>query len=169
MGTWPQGQLLQIQHANRHRYGYNYNNNSTWYTWGRWVLFGALVAAGVLLFLIISCISARRRRKRGAQPFYGTGWMATHGQPQYYGNNAQGQGQSYPQQEYNSYSQQYNQQGGQGGYGQQNAAPPYSPPSNQGYYGQGQSQGIELQQPQSVYQARDTTYAPPSMPPPGKA
>jgi hypothetical protein len=98
-----------------------------------------------------SCLTARRRRKAGRQPFYGTGWAARPGnntaQP-YYNNN-------------NNYNQ---------------PAPPYSSEpqgANQGYYGGGanhygqQQNGVELQQPQPAYGGQNT-YQPPPGPPPGK-
>jgi hypothetical protein len=113
-----------------------------------------------------SCLSARRRRRVGATPYYGTGWVGRapfgYGQAQYgqqqppYGNQNQ-----YQQQPYNS-----------------NQAPPYSPPQeqdfyggqNQGYYG-GQQTGVELQQPQNTFQNQrggDSVYEPPAGPPPTK-
>lgn len=58
--------------ANQH----HSNCNSNWYNWGRWVLLGCLIAAAVLIALLVSCLNARRRRKHGAQPVYGTAWMA---------------------------------------------------------------------------------------------
>jgi hypothetical protein len=104
-------------------------------------------------------MTARRRRKAGRQPFYGTGWAARPGQG---GQTAQ----PY-------YNNQHNQ-----------AAPPYSAPpysaqptqtpyggANQGYYGGygQQQQGVELQQPQPTYgRGGDDVYAPPAGPPPGK-
>jgi hypothetical protein len=108
-----------------------------------------------ILISLSRCLTARRRRKAGRQPFYGTGWAARPGQG---GQNAQ----PY-------YNNQHNQ-----------AAPPYSAPpysaqpqqtpyggANQGYYGQ--QQGVELQQPQPTYgRGGDDVYAPPSGPPPGK-
>lgn len=105
---------------------------------------------------LCSCITARRRRKAGRQPFYGTGWAARPGnnnaQP-YYGNN----------------------NNATNNYGAQQPAPPYTAPnSNAGYYGGGQNQGyygqqngVELQSPQPTY-GGNGQYAPPPGPPPGK-
>jgi hypothetical protein len=103
------------------------------------------------------CITARRRRKAGRQPYYGTGWLARNGQ---YGNNAQ----PY----YNNGNNNNNQ------YSQ--PAPPYSQQPQQnyngGYYGNqyGQQQGVELQSPQAAYNPTggDHTFTPPPGPPPGK-
>lgn len=99
-------------------------------------------------------------------PFRGTGWAATGTQPQYGGPPQYG---SQPQ--YDGGNQYNNQQAGQ---------PVYSPPTNQNYYGNtganqgyfgGQQSGVELQQPNNVYQpprGGDGGYAPPAGPPPGK-
>ncbi|KAI8938968.1 hypothetical protein NX059_004815 [Plenodomus lindquistii] len=126
--------------------------NSAWNNWVRWVVLAVVVVGFLLLFFLCSCITARRRRKAGRQPFYGTGWAA---RPGAY-NNTQNQ-QPY--------------------YGNNNAAPapPYTAPdSNTGYYGGGQNQsyygqqnGVELQSPQPAY-GGGGGYAPPPGPPPGK-
>jgi len=115
----------------------------------------------ICLFLTShSCITARRRRSRNMAPYRGTGWAAGrptgHGPAQYTGG-----AQPY----YNN---------------QQQPAPPYSAApqqgyygnqGNQGYFGGGQQNGVELQQPQSSYQPQaggDPVYNPPAGPPPGK-
>lgn len=135
-------------------YGHCYDDN--WGNWGRWVFLGAVVIFVVLIALALSCVNARRRRRAGLNPRYGTGWTAGktpvgHAAPQY--NN-------------------YNQGGG---------APPYNAPppvygqntgntfnSNDGYYGQ--QTGVELQQPQQVHQQPAyQEYAPPAGPPPPHA
>ena len=126
------------------------------------VVLGAIIVGAFLIFLIFSCITARRRRRQGQQPWRGTGWAAGapppgHGPAQYTGA---------PPQQYN---------------GNTAAAPPYSPPANQGYYGQGynsgtnqgyfggQQQGVELQQPENAYaRGGENVYSPPAGPPPGK-
>lgn len=134
------------------RYGRYRCRNSAWNDWVRWVVLAVVVIGFLLLFFLCSCITARRRRKAGRQPFYGTGWAARPGaynnaptqQPYYAGNAA--------------------------------PAPPYSAPdSNAGYYGGGQNQGyygqqngVELQSPQPAYGGA-AGYAPPPGPPPGKA
>lgn len=113
------------------------------------------------------CITARRRRRAGRQPFYGTGWASRPGQ-----NGAQNTAQPYYNNQYNNTNQ---------------PAPPYSAQpqngyygggANQGYYGggqqygqpqYGQQQGVELQSPQATYHRGDQdAYAPPAGPPPGK-
>ncbi|KAI9739850.1 MAG: hypothetical protein M1818_004906 [Claussenomyces sp. TS43310] len=145
--------------------GYYGDCDSAWYRWGRWVLLGCAVVFAILVVLAFSCLNGRRRRRRGLQPRYGTGWLA--------GKTPEGHnGPSYTG---------YNNAGFNGGYNQPNynPAPPYSPPpvnqqstgntfnSNEGYYGQ--QNGIELQQPQNAYappRGGDPVYAPPQGPPP---
>ncbi|KAF2195396.1 hypothetical protein K469DRAFT_722634 [Zopfia rhizophila CBS 207.26] len=136
--------------------GVRYCNRSAWNDWVRWVVLAVIIIGFFLLFVVCSCITARRRRRAGRMPYYGTGWAMRYGN-----QNAQ----PY-------YNNQYNNQ----------PAPPYSaqPPPNQGYYGQnqgyygqqpqyGQQQGVELQSPQPTYaRGGDDVYAPPSGPPPGK-
>lgn len=140
------------------RYGRYRCTRSAWDNWVRWLVMGLIILGFFLLFFICSCLTARRRRKAGRQPFYGTGWLARN------------QGNDPTQQPYYS-NNQYNQ-----------PAPPYSPPAqtthnnsyygnNQGYYGTPygqQQQGVELQSPQPTY-GGDQHYAPPPGPPPNKA
>lgn len=118
-----------------------------------------------------SC-TARRRRRRGTQPVYGTGWLAPGGK-----NNNQHQMNNYPQGNYNqTHPQQYEQgyAAQQGGY--YNAPPAYGQQAqntgntftpNDGYYGQQPQQQTGVQPPQSTFQ-RDNNYAPPAGPPPNK-
>jgi len=165
--------------------GYHLRNGrcyqSNWSYWGRWVLAGIIVAFFLALFLTWSCISNRRRRRRGLNPRYGTGWMmggannGQHGQPQY-GNGWFGHNKN------NHNNQQY--------YNQQQQAPPqYTPPaqgplgnqytgqtfnSNEGYYGHHNNNNgndVPLQQPGSSYYPRggDNVYEPPAGPPPAKS
>jgi len=122
---------------------------SPWNSWGRWVALVCIIAFVLFIAVVFSCINNKRRRQRGMQPRYGTGWMGGKtpvGQPSY-GN----------------------------GYQNGPAAPPYQPPqhtgntfnSNDGYYG-GQQSGIELQHPQNTYQGNrnENVYnAPPGAPP----
>lgn len=117
---------------------------------GKFTLSAALFSLSHDILIPPSCITARRRRKAGRTPFYGTGWAARPGN-----NNAQ----PY--------------------YGNQNSAPapPYTGPTNnnnngyyngganQGYYGQ--QNGVELQSPQATY-GGNQQYAPPPGPPPAK-
>lgn len=97
-----------------------------------------------------SCLTARRRRKAGRTPFYGTGWAARPGnnnaQP-YYNNNHN----NAPAPPYSAATNNNN------GY--------YGNGANQGYYGQ--QNGVELQSPQPTY-GGNQQYAPPPGPPPGK-
>ncbi|KAL9632214.1 MAG: hypothetical protein Q9164_005454 [Protoblastenia rupestris] len=114
----------------------------------------------------VGCITARRRRRRGMQPFRGTGWAA--GQP------PPGHGAA----QYTGAPQPYYASG-------QQAPPVYSPPAqtqgygnnqnqyggaNQGYFG-GQQTGVELQQPDHAYHPQNGgpgLYASPAGAPPGK-
>lgn len=144
-------------------YGY-YRCNNRWYDWGRWIVLAGVIIVVLLILMSCAC-TARRRRRRGAQPMYGTGWMAPGGK-----HNEQHQMNNYQQGDYNQgYTQQ--QQGGYynapPAYGQQpqNTGTTFNP--NDGYYGQQQQQQYGVQQPQNTYQ-RDANYAPPAGPPPGK-
>jgi hypothetical protein len=124
--------------------------NNAWYDWGRWVALALVIGGFILIFFLFSCISARRRRRRGAQPYYGTGWVGRtpwgHGAATY--NPQYGRQQEQPYQGY--------QQGGY--YGQQNAPPAYQPnPQTGGYFGGARSEtpsnGVyEMQPPNRVYQ-----------------
>ncbi|MCJ1273379.1 hypothetical protein MMC21_001170 [Puttea exsequens] len=131
----------------------------------RTILLAAIIVGAFLIFLLFSCITARRRRRQGMTPWRGTGWAAgqtpaghapaqyTGGAAPYYGNNNNNA-----------------------------AAPPYSPTNqgyygnqyngggtNQGYFGGGQQQGVELQQPSNAYaRGGENVYQPPVGPPPGK-
>ncbi|KAI1345198.1 chitin synthesis regulation, resistance to congo red-domain-containing protein [Xylariaceae sp. FL0016] len=131
------------------RYGRCY---STWSYYGRWIFAAIVIVVIIAIFFLWACVKSRRRRRRGAQPMYGTGWMAGnnghnphHNNPHGYNNNpppAYGapQGQSYPMNNYQP---------------------------NNGYYGQ--ESGV--QQPKNVYPHQSNgagDYAPPAGPPPGK-
>ncbi|KPI36153.1 uncharacterized protein AB675_8900 [Cyphellophora attinorum] len=131
--------------------------NSAWYDWGRWVALAVVILGFIILFFLCSCISARRRRRRGLQPMYGTGWAGRtpfgHGQAQY---NPQYGRQQYPQQENNYVPG----QGQTGGYYGQSYAPPAYAPENRGYFGQDNTgstnttQGVyEMQPPAQTYQS----------------
>ncbi|KAH6650646.1 chitin synthesis regulation, resistance to congo red-domain-containing protein [Chaetomium tenue] len=113
---------------------------SSWYWWGRWVFAGLAV---LFILLVFACLfrNSRRRRRQGAQPMYGTGWMAP-APPPYYPPPPQ--------------------------YSAQDQAPPggYKYGSGDGYYA-GNQEGIQLQQPQSAYhRGTEPEYAPPPGPPP---
>ncbi|KAF2397988.1 hypothetical protein EJ06DRAFT_532350 [Trichodelitschia bisporula] len=63
-------------------YGYRRCSRTGWSNWGRWVVLG-LVILVFLAFVSCLCLSSRRRRRRGARPMYGTGWMAPGPAPPY--------------------------------------------------------------------------------------
>lgn len=104
------------------------------------------------------CFNNRRRRRMGAPPMYGTGWMPAPGQQKYNHNSGQ----------YGAPAPPYSAQP----MGNQATGTTFN--SNDGYYGHGQQAygqqgGIELQQPQNVYaQPQREVYEPPTGPPPGK-
>jgi len=142
-------------------YGYYYGNSgcnySGWSAYGRWVLIGVVIIGAFVIFLLFSCLTARRRRKQGRQPYRMTAWAGgRHGQPQYTGNQ--------------NYST-----GPPPAYGQQQTSPP---PQQQGYYGNdgnqsyfgGQQNDPNIQQPNPAYYAENgaNVYAPPTGAPPGK-
>ena len=96
----------------------------------------------------LSCISARRRRRMGYQPYRGTGWAAGRPPP---GHGAA----TYNQQPYYASQQ-----------------PGYQPPpptygASQDYYG---GRDVELQSPPQAYGGynRENVYSPPPGPPPQK-
>jgi Chitin synthesis regulation, resistance to Congo red len=125
---------------------YPCNGYSSWDYWGRWVFLGVAIFLIFLVCISISCLSARRRRRMGRQPYYGTGWAANHGP--WAGNYP-------PQNNPNTY------------YAHQQPAPPYeqqSPYREQPPYREQQS-GIELSPPANTYGG---DYAPPYGPPPKK-
>jgi len=134
-----------------------YRCNSTWYNWGRWVALGAILLAFLLLFFLCSCYSARRRRRVGRQPFYGTGWA---------GRTPWGHGQA-------TYNPNYQTQQQGPNYNQQQVPPVYSPSAggyygqNQGYFG-GRQTEVEMQPPSNAYRGGDNVYQAPPGPPPAK-
>lgn len=137
------------------RYGYNgdgscYHNG--WGNWGRWVLLGAIILGAVLIGLAFSCFNARRRRRAGLHPRYGTGWAT--GKPPI-GNAAP----QYSAPPYTAPPPVHNQKTGNTFNG------------NDGYYGQ--QTGVELQRPQQAYHQQEQSpyqeYPPPAGPPPAHA
>ena len=79
--------------------------NSAWNNWVRWLVLGLIILFALFIFFLFSCLSARRRRQSGYQPYRGTGWVLGrtppgHGAAQYNQN-------AYPQQE-QSYQPYYN-------------------------------------------------------------
>jgi hypothetical protein len=123
--------------------------SNTWDDWVRWVVLAVIIGLFLLTFFFCSCVTARRRRRMGQSPLYGTGWAARN-------------------QNYNQNTQPYY------GHGNQYPPPPpeYStsvPNGHQQYYG-GQQSGIELQAPSNVYAPGRSTevYQPPVEAPPVK-
>ncbi|KIX03618.1 uncharacterized protein Z518_07171 [Rhinocladiella mackenziei CBS 650.93] len=137
--------------------GQPYRCRSAWYDWGRWVALGIIIFAAILFFFLFSCWSARRRRRAGRQPFYGTGWAGR--TP--WGHSPATYNPHYQTQQQPHYNQQapptYNQTQNYGGY--------YG--ENQGYFG-GRQTDVEMQPPQNAYRGGDNVYEPPSGPPPPK-
>ncbi|EGO53802.1 hypothetical protein NEUTE1DRAFT_93432 [Neurospora tetrasperma FGSC 2508] len=126
---------------------------SHWYYYGRWILLAVAILCVFLSVYLMARKNSRRRRLQGAQPMYGTGWMAPapppYAPPQYSAQPPPGS--QVP-----------------GGY--------YAPPNGQkadqnGEYVYGnQQEGIQLQQPTSAYhRGADDQYAPPEGPPPNQA
>ncbi|KAK4497714.1 hypothetical protein PRZ48_010367 [Zasmidium cellare] len=129
--------------------------DSTWDNWARWLVLALIIIAALILFFAFSCITARRRRRMGYQPYRGTGWALGRTPP----GHAPAQ---YNQQPYYQNAQPYYNNSN-------NPAPPpaYTPPPNNGYYGN----DVELQQPQNVYggyRGAEGAYEPPKGPPPGR-
>lgn len=131
--------------------------SSTWEVWARWVVLGLIILGAILIFFLFSCISSRRRRRMGYQPYRGTGWAmgrtplghapATYNQQPYHAGQ--------PQQENNYY--------------QSSSNPPPAYGASQGYYG-GRND-VELQSPPAAYggyNRGDNAYAAPPGPPPAK-
>ncbi|KIX98310.1 uncharacterized protein Z520_05611 [Fonsecaea multimorphosa CBS 102226] len=131
--------------------GNAYRCNSAWYDWGRWVALAVIILGAFLIFFLFSLLSARRRRRMGRQPMYGTGWVGRtpwgHAPAQY--NPGYQQTQQAPPA--------YNQTQNYGGYYGQ----------NQGYFG-GRQTDFEMQPPANTYRGGDDVYTPPTGPPPAK-
>jgi len=129
-------------------YGYGYGGGcySTWDYYGRWIFAAVAVFVFILILFIWACVNSRRRRKRGVQPMYGTGWMAN-GQ---YGHHQQNNPNAYhpPPPAYGA------QQGQAYPMENQNTGATFR--TADGYYGAGQQQ-------EGVHKG---DYAPPPGPPP---
>lgn len=143
--------------------GYYYSNGScyygsSWYWWGRWVFAGIFVVFILFMLVCLGCIHARRRRKRGTAPLYGTGWMAP-GSGKYGNNTYQPNATPYqpPPPQYTANTQQNPQYTGQ----------TFNPAD--GYYG-GHTEGVQAPQNSYYPPARggENVYQPPPGPPPGK-
>jgi hypothetical protein len=123
-----------------------YDGYSSWDNWGRWVATAGIIIFFILLFCLCSCITARRRRRFGRTPLYGTGWAGR--------GWGQQQQQYYPPQQENNPTNYYAYQQPPGPI----ASPPPPYPASQGYgqqpYGYGardQQSGIELESPAGAY------------------
>jgi len=55
--------------------GYGNNCRTAWNNWGRWVALFAIIFTTFILFFVCALISARRRRRRGLVPIWGTAWV----------------------------------------------------------------------------------------------
>ncbi|KAF2088566.1 hypothetical protein K490DRAFT_64614 [Saccharata proteae CBS 121410] len=164
-----------------------YCENNAWNDWVRWVVLVCVVVGFFLLFVFCSCLTARRRRRAGRQPIYGTGWASRHGhgEAQYIGpqstpHHPAPAPNADPNWHAQSYANNPNAPGAAPYFNAQQGTwsqppPSYSPPA-QGYYAGGPQQyGYEMQsqpqQPPSAYQPQRATegvYAPPEGPPPPK-
>ncbi|EXJ93187.1 hypothetical protein A1O3_01744 [Capronia epimyces CBS 606.96] len=132
-------------------YGRAYRCRSSWNSWGRWVALAVILVGAFLLFFLLACISARRRRRAGRRPVYGTSWV---------GQTPWGHGPATYSQQPNPDMQpppQYNPTPNTGGYYGQ----------NQGYFG-GRQTDVEMQPPANVYRGGEDVYQPPPGPPPAK-
>ncbi|KAL8419860.1 hypothetical protein RB594_002859 [Gaeumannomyces avenae] len=161
----PLGDDAAAQLAKRYYYycpaGYIYNYSSgdceynAWAYWGRWVLTGVVILGIGALLMMLGCISARRRRRQGMPPMYGTGWMG-----------GKYQGPPPAQNGYYPPPPQYSAQPMPGQY----TGTTFNP--NDGYYG-GQTQGVQPPPNAYVPPHGDSPAAggdpqPPAGPPPGK-
>ena len=121
----------------------------------------AVVVIGfIVIFFLFSCISARRRRRRGMQPYRGTGWLGTpagHGQAQYNPQYGAQQQPNWPQQE-QTYGQ--GQSGGYYNYNQQTNAPPAYDPANRGYFGSEPATTTHNTGSTGVYEMQPPNHAP---------
>ncbi|OJD32540.1 uncharacterized protein BKCO1_3700063 [Diplodia corticola] len=151
--------------------GYQYCTRSPWKDWVRWVVAVIIVVLFFLLFVFCACVTARRRRRAGQRPMWGTGWATRngHGEPQFYGSQPGGQHQQQQPPYQTAAPYYYPQQGGAA------PAPPYTPPPAGGYYANAgyDPSSPYPQQPQPAYthdnsRAAENVYEPPPGPPPGK-
>jgi len=124
--------------CNTDRYGNCYS--TTWDSWGRWAATALIIVFFISIFCLCACVSARRRRRFGRTPMYGTGFFAG---PQ-------------PQQEQPYYPPQQNNPNTY--YAYQEPVPTTAPPPPYGGYGSGlgysreqQQTGIELESPAGIY------------------
>jgi hypothetical protein len=129
---------------------YYYDNCSNWDYWGRWVFTAVVIIVIIGILFTLACVNARRRRRRGMTPMYGTGWMGGKYQNGY--NNPQAYNPPPPQYSSQPMPNQY-------------TGNTFN--TNEGYYGH--HEGIQLQQPTNVYnRAPENGYEAPPGPPPSK-
>ena len=105
---------------------------------------------------------ARRRRRRGAQPYYGTGWMAPG--PKYGDSNQNGYQNGYQMNQGGGWAGAQNYQNPPPAYGQSPNQQPYTGTAydpNQGYYAPQQGQDTGVQSPPHAYQPESNVYPPP--------
>lgn len=140
-----------------------YDCYTPWESWGRWLLLAGVVLVFIVMFLL-TCISARRRRKHGLNPYRGTGWLAPNNPAAAYHTGVTGP------------PPQYNAPGAT--YPASTPAPQYTTaPDQAGYFGPSagyyaQQQPVEMQPPSNTYQPQrggEPVYAPPPGPPPTQA
>ena len=137
------------------------NGRSTWNSWARWLVLGLIILGIIFVFFLFSCVTSRRRRKRGFQPYRGTGWAL--------GRTPPGHGAA-------TYNPPPGQQTQQPYYAQPQTQQPYYNNSNNpppSYYDASANRGgnndVELQTPQPAYGGAGGQYQPPKGPPPGHA
>ena len=134
-------------------YTRQYYTCSSWDRYGRWIFLACIIVFALFVFFLFSCLTARRRRKLGYQPYKGTAWTlgrtpAGHGAANYNPNYQQQQTQQPYYNNSNNPAPQYNTGGNNGYYG--NEAGVQQPPASYGGYNSGQP-----------------VYAPPAGKPPG--
>ncbi|KAF2402319.1 hypothetical protein EJ06DRAFT_554974 [Trichodelitschia bisporula] len=110
-------------------------STSSWDNWVRWVVLVVVILTFLLAFCLCSCFTARRRRRMGQRPYYGTRWAS---QNRWGGGPP---GQNPPNGQYGQAAPHY-----------QPPPPQYSaapPPGHMGFYHH--ENGVELQQPKNTY------------------
>jgi hypothetical protein len=151
--------------------------------YGRWALLGVILAIALVAFFLVSCLNARRRKKAGNTPYYGTQWLAPNVSnslchlAQIVLTSSQSYGQAQQQQQQTQYYPPQNTHNDNAQY----APPAYPAPNgNADYYGNNTTSNnqYEMQQPAATYQpgynreaeqAAGNEFTPPPGPPPGKA
>ncbi|KXJ95836.1 chitin synthesis regulation, resistance to congo red-domain-containing protein [Microdochium bolleyi] len=156
--------LAERQYRNcPYGYGYGGGCRSQWDYYGRWIFAAVAIFVFILILFVWACVNSRRRRKRGVQPMYGTGWMAN--------NNGQyGQHQQNNPGAYHAPPPAYGAQQGQA-YPMQNQDTGATFRTADGYYGGGNNQqegvyGGNTNNKGGPVGGHGTDYAPPPGPPP---